>query len=168
MRRSLPFIVAVVMATLSGATPAQEATTRDRVRAELAQATRDGTVQAAGDLGRTLRDVAPDRYPGPSTVPAKSRKEVVAEYRVAHANGELPLGDTGLTERDVSPGRFPPEPVEGGKTRSQVRTELADAILTGDIVASGDLGLTLREQFPRRYAAPARLHDSSPDTFARR
>jgi hypothetical protein len=36
-------------------------------------------------------------------------------------------------------------------TRDQVRADLPEAIRTGDIAASGDSGLTLREQHPQRY-----------------
>jgi hypothetical protein len=39
------------------------------------------------------------------------------------------------------------------KTRDQLRSEFADAIQTGDMVAPGDSGLTLRERDPRRYPA---------------
>lgn len=45
---------------------------------------------------------------------------------------------------------------EGGRTREQVKAELAQAVRSGDIVANGESGLTLRELYPQRYpAAPA-------------
>ena len=37
-------------------------------------------------------------------------------------------------------------------TREQVKAELADAIRTGDILAPGDSGLKLNEEFAQRYA----------------
>ena len=43
-----------------------------------------------------------------------------------------------------------------GLTREQVKAELAEAIRTGDIIGSGESGLTLRELNPQRYGvAPA-------------
>ena len=42
---------------------------------------------------------------------------------------------------------------EQGKTREQVRAELAAAQRNGDVLASGDSGLTLRELNPGRYPA---------------
>ena len=42
-----------------------------------------------------------------------------------------------------------------GKTREEVRAELAEATRTGNIMANGESGLTLRELFPQRYAAVA-------------
>lgn len=47
---------------------------------------------------------------------------------------------------------------QSGITREQVKAELAEAIRTGNIVGSGESGLTLREMFPQRYgAAPAKV-----------
>jgi hypothetical protein len=43
---------------------------------------------------------------------------------------------------------------EGGMTRAQVKAELAEAMRTGDMLASGESGLTLRELNPRGYPAP--------------
>ena len=43
-----------------------------------------------------------------------------------------------------------------GRTREQVKAELAEAIRTGNIIGSGESGLTLRELNPQRYGvAPA-------------
>jgi hypothetical protein len=39
-------------------------------------------------------------------------------------------------------------------TRDEVRGELVEAQRTGDILAPGDSGLTLRELYPHRYPAP--------------
>ena len=38
-------------------------------------------------------------------------------------------------------------------TREQVRAELAEAVRTGDMLADGDSGLKLNEEFPQRYPA---------------
>jgi hypothetical protein len=42
--------------------------------------------------------------------------------------------------------------VLAGKTREQVKAELAEAIRTGDIIANGETGLKLNEEFPQRYS----------------
>jgi len=43
-----------------------------------------------------------------------------------------------------------------GSTREQVQAEFAEAVRSGNIVANGETGLTLRELYPQRYpAAPA-------------
>jgi hypothetical protein len=42
-----------------------------------------------------------------------------------------------------------------GKTREEVKAELAEATRTGNIIANGESGLTLRELYPQRYPAVA-------------
>ena len=54
-----------------------------------------------------------------------------------------------------------------GLTREQVKAELAEAIRTGDIIGSGESGLTLRELNPQRYAnvqpmGPAPMQAATP------
>jgi hypothetical protein len=44
---------------------------------------------------------------------------------------------------------------QSANTRDQVRSELAEAIRSGDILAPGDSGLTMRELHPERYPAAA-------------
>ena len=38
------------------------------------------------------------------------------------------------------------------KTRAEVKAELAEAVRTGNILADGESGLTLRQMHPHRYA----------------
>jgi hypothetical protein len=40
------------------------------------------------------------------------------------------------------------------KSRAEVKAELADAIRSGNMIASGESGATFRELFPHRYAQP--------------
>lgn len=40
-----------------------------------------------------------------------------------------------------------------GSTREQVQAEFAEAVRSGNIVANGETGLTLRELYPQRYPA---------------
>ena len=44
---------------------------------------------------------------------------------------------------------------QSGRTREQVRAELAEAISTGNIIGTGESGLTLRELNPQRYGVTA-------------
>lgn len=147
-------VAALVLSTL-GAAHAQSSRTgltRDQVRAELAEAQRQGDLLATGDLGRTLREISPDRYPAPQAAAGLTRAQVVAQLEEARRNGELLVGDSGLTQHDIAPQNFPPRAVAQGKTRAQVRAELAEAQRTGDIVANNETGEKLNEQFPQRYA----------------
>lgn len=48
-------------------------------------------------------------------------------------------------------------------TREQVRAELAEAIRTGNMVGSGESGLTLRQLYPQRYGVTA----AAPSTLTR-
>jgi hypothetical protein len=90
--------------------------TRDQVRAELAEAQRNGTLIADGQTGATYRDLNPGRYGAkPAMVPSKTRAEVRAELQQAWANGELVAdGQTGATYRDLAPHRFQ---MQAGSTR---------------------------------------------------
>jgi hypothetical protein len=145
---------ATVLATLGFAAHAQDmqGLTRAQVRADLAQAQRSGNIEAAGELGRTLREESPGRYPAASAASALTRADVVAQLQQARRNGELMVGDTGLTQADLAPGNFPSRKVAPGKTREQVRAELADAVRTGDIVANNETGELLNEIYPTRYS----------------
>jgi hypothetical protein len=43
-----------------------------------------------------------------------------------------------------------------GRTRAEVKAELAEAIRTGDIIGSGELGLRLNQLYPDRYPTVAK------------
>jgi hypothetical protein len=145
---------AALLSALGFAAHAQDAQglTRAQVRAELAQAQRTGDIQASGDLGRTLREVSPDRYPAAPASAALTRGDVAAQLQEARRNGELAVGDTGLTQYDIAPQNFPSHAAAQGKTRGQVRAELADAVRTGDIIANNETGERMNELYPERYA----------------
>jgi Domain of unknown function (DUF4148) len=82
--------------------------TRDQVRAELAQAQRDGTLIADGQTGATFRQVFPGSYMQPVAASTSSRDEVRAELMEAQRNGTLVAdGQTGATFRDLNPSRYP-------------------------------------------------------------
>jgi hypothetical protein len=161
-------LAALVLSTL-GAAHAQSSETgltRDQARTELALAQRQGDVLATGDLGRTLREINPGRYPTPQAAPTVTRAQVLAELQEARRNGELAVGDTGLTQRDIAPRNFPPLAVAQGETRAHVRAELAEAQRTGDIVANNETGEKLNERFPQRYAKALRDMGAIPVTVA--
>jgi hypothetical protein len=61
-----------------------------------------------------------------------------------------------VPEWQLNPSAFPAHTQVAGKTRDEVLAELAEAIRTGDIIGNAATGLTLREEFPQRYAGKAR------------
>jgi hypothetical protein len=103
-----------------------------------------------------------------------TREQVKAEYDEAVRTGDLLApGDSGMKLNEMYPSRYPNALVVGktrvqvvaGKTREQVREEYAQAVRTGDILAPGDIGLKLNEEFPQRYAE-ARAEDSERRALA--
>ena len=81
--------------------------TRDQVRADLAEAQRNGTLIADGQTGATYRDLNPGRYTTMPMASMKTRADVQAELRTAWARGELVAdGQTGVTYREQAPHRY--------------------------------------------------------------
>lgn len=145
---------AFTAASLVGAVQAQAAEiTREQVRAELAEARRNGELLAGGESGLRHRDISPTLYPVSAAKGMKSRAEVRADLDRARASGELiAVGDAGLRERDL-PHRQPAHVRMGDKSRADVRAELSMAQMLGEIVGVGEDGRTLAEMHPHRYAA---------------
>lgn len=76
--------------------------TRDQVRAELAQAQRDGTLISDGQTGKTFRDQFPGSYMQPAASSTVSRDQVRAELKEAQRDGSLVAdGQTGKTFRQI-------------------------------------------------------------------
>jgi hypothetical protein len=76
--------------------------TRDQVRAELAQAQRDGSLIADGQTGATFRDLFPGQYMQPAASFTTSRDQVRAELLKAQRDGSLVAdGQTGATFRQI-------------------------------------------------------------------
>jgi len=105
-------LIALALATASiGSAFAADAAapkTRDQVRAELAQAQRDGTLIADGMTGATYRQLNPGYYAPMPAMSMKTRAEVKAELRDAWTSGELVSdGMTGATYRQLNPGFYP-------------------------------------------------------------
>jgi hypothetical protein len=144
----------VLSALCISAAQAQSALTREQVKAEFAQAVRNGDVQARGE-GMTLRQRYPERYASTPLTGAKTRAEVKAEYAEALRTGDVvAAGETELKLNELNPQAYPAAAFAGvGKTRDQVKLELAEAVRTGDIMAGGELGVTLNELNPQRYAS---------------
>lgn len=148
--------ISLILTGAAGAVSAQEPLTRAQVKAELAQAIRDGDVQI-GDSGRTLREENPSHYPKQIEAPGLTRAQVKAELAEAVREGDVQVGDSGRTLAEIDPSRYPHPPQPADLTRAQVKAELAQAIRDGDI-QQGDSSETLAQQFPQRYAA-ARVRD---------
>jgi Domain of unknown function (DUF4148) len=127
--------------------------TREQVKAELAQAIRNGDMPVGGESDLKLHQLYPDRYPARPGVVGKTREQVRAELAEAIRTGNLLAdGESGLMRNEIDPGRYPRRPAYVAKTRDQVRAELAEAMRTGDMPAGGESGLMLYEMYPERYA----------------
>jgi predicted RNase H-like HicB family nuclease len=162
-------VVAIALSTLVAghalaADPAA-AKTREQVRAELAQAQRNGDLIADGETGARFNQLYPSLYAQQATV-GKTRAEVKAELAEAVRNGDLIAdGQTGARFNEVAPAQYAAArsaaPVAAnvvvaqGKTREQVKAELAEAIRNGDIVADGQTGAKFNQLNPSRYPQPA-------------
>ena len=74
-------VVALALSTLIAghALAADAAKTRAEVRAELAEAIRDGSMMADGQTGVTFKQLNPDLYPQRAVAQGKTRGEVRAE-----------------------------------------------------------------------------------------
>lgn len=132
---------------------AQSALTRAQVKAELAEAIRNGDMVATGEPGLTLKEIHPERYRQPATQLGKTREQVKAELAEAMRTGDVPAsGELGLKLNEEFPQRYPAVAVAVGKTRAEVKAETAEAIRTGDIIAAGDAGLKENQLYPARYA----------------
>jgi hypothetical protein len=146
------FALALVALALGAVAHADTGKTRDEVRAETMAAIRDGTMTLANGL--TGREMFPGLYLYPyPTAPApvsRTRDEVRAETLAAIRDGTEMLGN-GFTGRDIFPGLYAAAPVVAGKTRDEVKAELAAAERSGDMLASGRITMTLREEFPQAY-----------------
>lgn len=151
-----------LLAAFAGSAQAQAEKTREQIKAEWAEAVRNGDVVGAGDLGLKRNEIAPQRYPRAAEVASATRAQVKAEFAAAARAGDLiAAGESGLRLNELFPERFPaPTVVATGKTRAQVKAELAEAIRTGDMVAAGEGGLRRNEQFPQRYAGARSLYAS--------
>lgn len=136
-----------------GAAQAQTVLTREQVKAEFAQALRDGDIAPAGE-GMTTRQAHPERYPSPSAGSAKTRAEVKAEYAEAVRSGDVvAAGESGLKLNELNPAAYPATSFAAvGKTRAQVKFELAEAIRTGEMMGNGEASAKLSELYPERYA----------------
>jgi Domain of unknown function (DUF4148) len=126
----------------SGAALGQEYKTREQVRAELAEANRNGTI-LSGD-GTLWRDLGAPRRPADTALANKTREQVKAELAEANREGTIVSGD-GTLWRDLGTPGQPADTALAGKTREQVRAELAEAnrdgtILSGDGTLWRDLG----------------------------
>jgi hypothetical protein len=111
MKNARTSIIALALTALSaGSVFAADMTskTREQVRAELAQAQRDGTLIADGQTGATFRQMFPGSYMQPATMSTTSRDQVRADLMQAQRNGTLIAdGQTGASFRDLNPSRYP-------------------------------------------------------------
>jgi len=164
MRSRLVFGTLVIAATLigSGTAGAQECKTREQVKAELADATRAGTI-LSGD-GTLWRDLGAP-HPADTALAGKTRGRVKAELAEAIRAGTILSGD-GTLWRDLGVPH-PAETALAGKTREQMKAELAEAIRAGTIL-SGDGTLWRDLGAPQRFPTTAfAAANCSPGTLVR-
>ena len=165
MKTRLSVVAIALSALVAGqafaADPAA-AKTREQVRAELAQAIRNGDMIADGQTGATYKELFPAQYAQPVATAGKSRAEVKAELAEAIRTGDIVAdGQTGAKANELAPAAYAAakpaaasnNAVAVGKTRAQVKAELAEAIRSGDMIADADTGLKFNEINPGRYAA---------------
>jgi hypothetical protein len=153
-RRPYASLLAITVAAFAvhARAHAQAPLTRAEVIAQYEEAVRNGDVLAAGDSGKKLNELYPQRYPKAADTTALTRDQVVAELQAAERSGDvLAPGDSGLKMNELHPQRYPSSTAVAGKTRAQVRAETLEAIRTGDILAAGDSGLRLNELYPDAY-----------------
>jgi hypothetical protein len=145
--------IAILLAvTLGGAAHAQSGITREQVKAELAQAIRDGNMIGDGNTGQTLRELNPQRYPAIPRV-GSSREQVKAELAQARATGQLSTGgDLNIAADQASANKSQGLALAQGKTRAEVLAELHEAIRTGNISEGGETDRLLKDLYPKRYA----------------
>ena len=143
-----------LLAALGAAAHADGGMTRAQVKAELAEAMRTGNMLAGGELGLTLRELNPGRYPAaPVVAVSKTRAQVKEELADAIRTGDIIANnESGLTAYEEHPQLYPARATVVGKTRAQAKTELAQAIRTGDMLANDESGLRLNQEFPQHYA----------------
>jgi Domain of unknown function (DUF4148) len=144
MKSRLALSTLTISVTLIGSSAAlgQECKTREQVKAELADAIRDGSI-LSGD-GTLWRDLGAPRRPADTALAGKTREEVGAELAEANRDGTILSGD-GTLWSDLGAPRRPADTALAGKTREQVKAELAEAnrdgvILSGDGTLWRDLG----------------------------
>ena len=101
-------VIAIALAALSaGQAFADAPKTREQVRAELADAQRNGTLIADGETGATFRERFPSQYPAAAAVAGKTRAEVQAELRDAIARGDVIAdGQTGAKANELFPAAY--------------------------------------------------------------
>ena len=135
-------VVAIALSTLVAghalaADPAA-AKTREQVRAELAEAQRNGDLVADGETGARFNEVAPAQYAAArSAAPVaanvavaqgKTREQVKAELAEAIRNGDIVAdGQTGAKFNQLYPNRYPQPVLAQGKSREDVRAELVES-----------------------------------------
>lgn len=104
-------VVAMALSTLAAgqalAADPGAAKTRAEVKAELAEAIRNGDMIANSETGTTFRQLFPHRYAQPVATRGKTRAEVKAELADAMRNGNMMAdGESGITFKQRYPGLY--------------------------------------------------------------
>jgi hypothetical protein len=108
--------LSLVLAGAVSAASAQDALTRDQVRAETHAAQIAGDIPH-GDLDVSARNPAGDVHPAAGATAMLTRAQVRAETLQAIRDGDIQQGDTGQTLAQLYPQRYAAIRVRDGETR---------------------------------------------------
>ena len=144
IRTALVALAAAASATAFAQAPADNGhRTRQQVLAELAEAQRNGDMQAAGEFAQTTREQ--------HATSSLTREQVRAEVLRASRHGTLLAAGEQATDTALPAA---PALAVAGKTRAQVKAELAEAQRNGELLVAGETGLQQRDT-GRVRTAPA-------------
>lgn len=134
---TLTLAVAALAAGNALAADAAGPTTREQVRAELAQAQRTGDIMAPGDSGKKLNELYPDQYPAKAATQGLTREQVLAELAQAQRTGDMvAYGESGKKLNELYPSQYPAKVAVQGLSRAQVVEALIQAQRSGELAIS--------------------------------
>ncbi|HJW10580.1 MAG TPA: hypothetical protein VJ598_02270, partial [Albitalea sp.] len=108
---------------------AQAGSTRDQVKADLAEAIRTGNVMANGEVGMKANEQFPGRYPAVAMAAGKTREQVKAETADAIRTGDIVAGgELGLKLNELYPQRYAKESAMYA-TRARSASTVASAVM---------------------------------------
>lgn len=102
--------------------------TRAEVQAELIEAQRTGEITStvAGQRGKKMNELYPDRYPAKPVIQGKTRAEVQAELVEAQRTGNIVstiAGQSGKKLNELYPERYSAKAVLQGKSPTEVQAQ---------------------------------------------
>jgi len=127
---AIAFVFASVFAAQAMAADSAPVT-REQVKAELAEAVRNGNM-IVGESGQRMNQIFPHDYAVQNSF-GITRAEVRAELAEAVEAGNVIVGQGSKTLSEINPHDYPVAQNRVSKSRAQVRTELAEAAAGGQL-----------------------------------